>query len=74
MFTKTFLKDAAERALATFAQTLLALVGTDAVNMLSVGFVDSLKAAGVAALLSVLKSVGAFKAPNGSSASLVKLD
>ena len=75
MFDPRFLKDVAERAVATFAQTLVALVGTDAVDILSVGIGDSLKAAAVAAGLSVVKSVAAAKGPIGdASASAVKLD
>ena len=74
MFDPKFLKDVAERAIATFAQTLVALVGTDAVDILSVGLGDSLKAAAVAAGLSVVKSVAAAKGPSGdTSASAVNL-
>jgi hypothetical protein len=75
MFDPKFLKDVAERAIATFAQTLVALVGTNAVDILSVGIGDSLKAAAVAAGLSVVKSVAAAKGPIGdSSASAVTLE
>lgn len=74
MFDPKFLKDVAERAIATFAQTLVALVGTNAVDILSVGLGDSLKAAAVAAGLSVVKSVAAAKGPIGdTSASAVNL-
>lgn len=74
MFDPIFLKDVAERAISTFAQTLVALVGTNATNMLEVGLTDSLKAAGVAAGLSVVKSIAAAKGPIGdSSASVVNL-
>jgi hypothetical protein len=74
MFDPTFLKDVAERAVATFAQTLVALVGTNAVDILSVGIGDSLKAAGVAAGLSLVKSFAAAKGPIGdTSASMVRL-
>ena len=74
MFDPLFLKDAAERAVSTFAQTLVALVGTNAVDMLTVGIGDSLKAAGVAAALSFVKSFAAAKGPIGdSSASVVRL-
>jgi hypothetical protein len=74
MFDPKFLKDVAERAVATFAQTLVALVGTDAVDILSVGLGDSLKAAAVAAGLSVVKSVAAAKGPIGdTSASAINL-
>jgi hypothetical protein len=75
MFSPTFLKDAAERAVATFAQTLVALVGTNAVDILSVGFADSLKAAAVAGGLSLVKSIAAARGPIGdSSASAVRLE
>jgi hypothetical protein len=74
MFEPSFLKDVAERAVATFAQTLVALVGTDAVDILSVGLGDSLKAAAVAGGLSVVKSIAAAKGPIGdTSASAVNL-
>jgi len=73
--TKTMLKDTAERALSTFAQTLIALIGTDGAGILDVSLVDSLNAALVAGLLSVLKAVAAIKGPVGdSTASLVSLD
>ena len=74
MFDPRFLKDVAERAISTFAQTLIALVGTNATDLLNVGLADSLKAAAVAAGLSVVKSVAAAKGPIGdSSASVVNL-
>ena len=75
MFETSFIKDAVERAVATFAQTLVALVGTNAVDILSVNLGDSLKAAAVAAGLSIAKSVAAAKGPIGdTSASAVNLN
>lgn len=74
MFDPKFLKDAAERAVSTFAQTLLALVGTNATDIVNVDLADSLKAAVVAGVLSVVKSVAAAKGPIGDkSASVVNL-
>jgi hypothetical protein len=75
MFTSTFLKDAAERAVATFAQTLVALVGTNAVDILTVDLADSVKASLVAGALSLVKSIAAARGPIGDdSASAVRLD
>jgi hypothetical protein len=75
MFTSTFLKDAAERAVATFAQTLVALVGTNAVDILTVDLGDSVKASLVAGALSLVKSYAAARGPIGDdSASAVRLD
>jgi hypothetical protein len=74
MFTSTFLKDAAERAVATFAQTLVALVGTNAVDILTVDLADSVKASLVAGVLSLVKSIAAARGPIGDdSASAVDL-
>lgn len=75
MLSRTMLKDTVERALSTFAQTLVALIGTDGAGILNVSLVDSVNAALVAGLLSVLKAVAAIKGPIGdSTASLVSLD
>lgn len=74
MFTSTFLKDMSERALATFAQALVAVVGADAVSWVDIGIGGALKAALIAGVLSALKSIAAAKAPFGDdSASLVDL-
>lgn len=74
MFTPTFIKDMAERAAATFAQGLLAVISTDALSLFSADLLDAVKVAVAAAVLSVIKSVAAAKAPFGdSSASLVDL-
>lgn len=51
------MKDCVERAVSTFAQSFVALVGTDGVGILDVGVVDSLVASLIAALLAVLKAV-----------------
>lgn len=68
MWNINFWKAAVERAVKTFAQTFVALVGTDAAGMLNVATGDSVKAAFVAALLSIATSVasGGFGNPGPS--------
>lgn len=69
MFSPTFLKDALERAVATFAQVLLG-----AGVVLDGGFFgsDNFKVAAAAAVASVLKSLVASKFGDPATASLVK--
>lgn len=74
MFSPTNLRDMGERAAATFAQTMLALIGTDATGVLAVDIGEALLASLVAAGLSVLKAVAAIRGPGGPNASLVNLD
>lgn len=72
MFTRTWLKDATERALKTFSQTLLAALGAGAIDILSVNWVAALSVSGGAALVSVLMSIGSEPFGNGGTASLTK--
>jgi len=75
MFSTVLLKDSAERAVSTFCQTLIALVGTDGAGMLDVGLVDSLMASLAAAVLSVVKSYAAIKGPiGGANPSVVNIE
>jgi hypothetical protein len=57
LLTKEFWIGALERAIKTFAQTLLALVGTDAVGVLNVDIAQSVLASLAAAGISVLTSI-----------------
>ena len=77
MFTKTFLKDLAERAIATFAQAVLAVMAVvspsmEGLSLLEVNYVPVLLVGLVAALLSVLKAVVAAYRNGTDSASLSK--
>lgn len=56
MFETAFLKATAERAVKTFMQTLLALLGTDAMGVVNADIMASVQIAGAATLLSVLTS------------------
>jgi Putative lactococcus lactis phage r1t holin len=72
LFTVQFWKDAAERAFATFFQTLVALVGVDAITDWNVinwwhVIVTSLIAAG----LSIAKSVAVYNVNDPGTASVV---
>lgn len=70
MTSKQFWKDAAERAVRTFAQALLG-VFVAGVTVMSVEWEGALATAGTAALVSVLMSVAASGAKDPESASLV---
>ena len=72
--TVRYLKELAERALKTFAQSLAAILTAGAVDLLSVPWVGALSAAGLAALLSVLTSVGSAPWGESDTPSLVRPD
>ena len=72
--TMRFLRELVERAVKTFAQTLVAVVGVGAVDVLSVPWPAALSAAGFAALLSVLTSVASAPWGDAATPSLVRPD
>ena len=75
MFSSANVKDSLERCVATFVQTLIALIGTDGAGMLDVGMTDSLQASLASAVLSALKSFAAIKGPiGGANPSVVEID
>ncbi|MGH3980830.1 MAG: holin [Pseudonocardiaceae bacterium] len=57
MFTYQFWRLAFERAVKTFAQTLLAIFGAGGIGLLDAPWTTALSAAGMAAVLSVLTSM-----------------
>ena len=75
MFSSANVKDSLERCVATFVQTLIALIGTDGAGMLDVGMTDSLQASLAAAVRSALTSFAAIKGPiGGANPSVVEID
>jgi hypothetical protein len=71
LFTKLFWTDAIERAIKTFAQTLASLLVGDGVGLLSVDWVGCISVSGLAALVSLLTSVGSAAKAGTDTASLV---
>lgn len=71
MFTLIFWKDAGERALKTFSQTLVALLTAGGMNLMTIDFKNALSVAGFAALTSLLTSVASVTISSKNSASLV---
>lgn len=71
MFTVSFLKDAAERAIKTFAQALLSLLTVG--NVVStVDWGTASVISGTAAVISILTSIASSGVPPKGSASLIK--
>ena len=73
MFTVAFIKAAVERAVKTFAQTLVALLGVNATGVLDVDWTGALSAGALAALVSLLTSIGS-DALTGSGPSLTNTE
>ena len=72
MYTITFWKDAAERAIRTAAQALLALWATDVSGVLAVDWVQAGSVSALAALMSLLMSVAATGTGSQDYASTIK--
>ena len=72
MYTLTFWKDAAERAIRTAAQALLALWATDVSGVLAVDWVQAGSVAALASLMSLLMSIAAAGTGSQDSASTIK--
>lgn len=74
MFTnKTFWKDTVERAVKTFAQSMVAVMTAGATDVLDVDWVNALSVSLLATLVSVLTSIGSGTVGD-QSASAVKLN
>ncbi len=71
MFTKSFLLQLAERAIKTFAQTLVALAGASQMDWLNLDWQHVTATAAIAAGLSALSSIASDKMGPDASPSLV---
>ena len=70
--TRQFLTDAAERAVKTFAQTLLAYFGADALDVLSADWGNALSISAGAVVLSVLTSLLSLRLGHSGTASMTE--
>jgi hypothetical protein len=68
MFGKSFWINLFERAISTFAQAAIGILSAGSLGLLQVNWVDVASVAGLAALLSVLKSFSVAAVPSGDSA------
>jgi len=73
MFTPTFWRSTAERAVKTFCQTLVALFWAGGIGILNAPWTMALSTAGMAAVLSVLSSVGSTRVGTPDDPSAVPL-
>ncbi|MEY8458579.1 holin [Lactococcus ileimucosae] len=74
MFTnKTFWKDTLERAVKTFAQSLVAVMTAGATGLLDVDWINALSVAGLAFVVSVFTSIGSGTVGD-QSASIINLN
>ncbi len=74
MWTYRFWQFALERAVKTFAQSLLAVLGVSGIGLLSVPWSTALSTAGMAAMLSVLTSVASEPLGEDNTPSLLSSD
>lgn len=74
MFTKTFWKQAAERAVKTFAQSALAVLTASATGILGIDWPGLLSVSGLAAVASILMSIVTAGVGQPDSPSAVTID
>ncbi len=64
MFNRIFIRATVERAIKTWAQSAGALLVGDGAGLLTVDWVDVLSVSGLAAVISVLTSIGSYTVGN----------
>lgn len=74
MLTPWFWKSTLERAVKSFAQTLVALLSADGIGLVDAPWTIALSTAGMAALLSMLTSVASERVGEPGSLSAVSTD
>ena len=74
MLTCKFWKQAVERAIKTFAQAAIAVITGNELGMLAVDWIKVISVAGLAAVISVLTSLGSEAITRTATPSLVKID
>lgn len=74
LWSIAFWRGAAERALKTFAQSLVAVIGVDAVGLLDVDWLGALSAATLATVISVLTSIGNADFTSGQTPVVIEVD
>lgn len=72
MWSKQFWRDTAERAIKTVAQTAVALLGTGAIGLLDVDWVQVASVSALAGIVSVLTSIGSDNIGTKGTPSLVE--
>ena len=71
MFSPNFLRDLAERTLATFAEAFAALLIASGAGLLDADWLTAASVAGMTALVTLLKGVAAYKIDHTTGASLL---
>ena len=74
IWSSAFWRGAAERAVKTFAQSLVAVIGVGAVGLLDVDWIGALSAALLATVVSVLTSIGNADFTSGQTPVVIEVD
>ena len=74
IWSVSFWRGAGERAVKTFAQALVAVIGVGAVGLLDVDWIGALSAALLATVVSVLTSIGNADFTSGQTPVVIEVD
>lgn len=73
MWTKTFWAQSTERMIKTFAQAAIALLSGNGLGLLDINWKHVASVAGLAAVVSLLTSIGSYPFTKGSTPDLTKV-